>query len=133
MRRIAGARGLRGRRWNPEALEDAAGVAHVDNRCNDPQAAMAFCAVQNVDVEGAAEKLRPRKPWRRRVEQAAEKARPMADANGVRREKLHVGKPIPVRREGKRAGAVPAAADPLRSGAPANGEPLLGAGRCRDS
>jgi hypothetical protein len=29
---IAGARGLRGRRWNPETLEDAAGAAHVRNR-----------------------------------------------------------------------------------------------------
>ena len=33
-----------------------------------------------------------------------EKARPMAEAKGVRREKLHIGKPIPLRREGKRRG-----------------------------
>ena len=101
---IAGAGGLRGRGWNPEALEDAAGVAHVHNRRDDPHAAMAFCAVQNVDVEGAPQKQGPRKPWRRRVEQAAEKARPMADAKGIRREKLQIGKPIPLRREVKRRG-----------------------------
>jgi hypothetical protein len=87
---IAGARGLRGRGRNPEALEDAPGGAHVHDRRDDPQAAMAFRAVQNIDVERAAQKQRPRESWRRRVEQAAEKARPMADAKGVRREKLRI-------------------------------------------
>lgn len=78
--RITGARGLRGVGRNPEALEDAAGLAHVRNRRDDSQAAVAFRAVENVDVERAAQKLRPLETRRRRVEQAAEKARPVADS-----------------------------------------------------
>jgi hypothetical protein len=82
-----GARGWGGRR------------AHVRNRRDDPQAAMAFRAVENVDVERAAQKHRPRKPWRHRVEQAAEKARPMADAKGVRREKHDIRRFATIRRD----------------------------------
>jgi hypothetical protein len=86
-------RGARGLRWNPETLEDAASVAHVHNRSDDPRPAMALGALQNVDAERTAQKQGPREPGRGRVEQAAEKARPMADAKDVRRETLDLGKP----------------------------------------
>jgi hypothetical protein len=63
---------------------------------------MAFRAVENVDVERAAQKQGPREPRRRRVEQAAEKARPVADTEGVRRETLGLGKFTAAGRDGRR-------------------------------
>ena len=58
--RITGARGLRRVRRNAEALEDAVRLAHVRNRRDDSQRAVAFRAVENVDLEGAAQKQGPR-------------------------------------------------------------------------
>ena len=100
--RITGARGLRDVGGNAEALADAVRLASVRNRSDDPQVAMAFRAVENVDVERAAQKQRPRQTWRRRVEQAAEKARPMADTEGVRCETLDIGQSAATGRDGRR-------------------------------
>lgn len=66
----------------PQALEDGDRAPRGDG-FDDPQPVLTRTTVENVHIECASQELRPRHTWRRGVEEAAEKTRPMLDTQDV--------------------------------------------------